>query len=384
MIENWNHYATEIPNDFVREWKRQGKPVVGYTCSYMPDEIFHAAGILPHRLRGFGAKECSIGDTYFGPFICSMPKYILQMVGEKHFRFLDGAIITPGCDSMRRLDECWRRAGEDIGGITPAFFFHFGVPHKFTDYTKRWFKEEMLRLIEAIEKHFSCAITEDALRGSIRVYNESRKLLREFDRLRIGATSPIHGADALAVILAGSALERAAYNEALESLLESLRNKQDDNERRIRLMLVGSAVDDIELLRLIEGDNAQVVADNLCFSARFHLAAVSEEGDPIDALVDHYLSRNECPRMYGQYQARLSMIREKIERAKVNGVVLQNIRFCDMHGAENGLLDRDLEALGIACLRIEREYGLLVEKGRLKIRIDAFLEKISKYPEAQQ
>ncbi len=60
----------------------------------------------------------------------------------------------------------------------------------------------------------------------------------------------------------------------------------------------------------------------------------------------------------------------------MQGVVLQNIRFCDLHGAENGLFERDLEAMGIPCMRIEREYGPLVETGRLKMRVDAFLERI--------
>ena len=123
--------AVNLNNDYVREWKQAGNKIVGYTCSYVPDELFSAAGILPYRMRGFGATEATIGDTYFGPFICSLPKAMLQLAGEGRFDFLDGAIITPGCDSMRRLDECWRKAGEDIGGILPKFFFHFGVPHKF-------------------------------------------------------------------------------------------------------------------------------------------------------------------------------------------------------------------------------------------------------------
>jgi hypothetical protein len=48
---------------------------------------------------------------------------MLQLAGEGKFSFLDGAIITPGCDSMRRLDECWRKAGSDIEGAVPHFFF---------------------------------------------------------------------------------------------------------------------------------------------------------------------------------------------------------------------------------------------------------------------
>src|SRR4030042_5651119 len=99
MITDLMEAALVLNNKFVRQWKESGKKVVGYTCSYVPDEIFHAAGILPYRIRGFGAAEATISDTYFGPFICSLPKCMLQLAGEGKFDFLDGALITPGCVS---------------------------------------------------------------------------------------------------------------------------------------------------------------------------------------------------------------------------------------------------------------------------------------------
>ena len=40
------------------------------------------------------------------------------------------------------------------------------------------------------------------------------------------------------------------------------------------------------------------------------------------------------------------------------------------------MFERDLEAMGIPCLKIEREYGPLVEEGRIKMRVDAFMEGI--------
>ncbi|MFP4227174.1 MAG: 2-hydroxyacyl-CoA dehydratase family protein, partial [Desulfobacterales bacterium] len=85
-----------------------------------------------------------------------------------------------------------------------------------------------------------------------------------------------------------------------------------------------------------------------------------------------------CPRMYGRYKQRLAVLKEKIEQSHVDGVIMQNIRFCDLHGAENALFEKDLEAEGIACLRLEREYGPMIDKGRLKLRINAFLERLGR------
>lgn len=92
--------ALVLNNKFVRQWKDGGKKVVGYTCSYVPDEIFHAAGILPYRVRGFGATEATIGDTYFGPFICSLPKAMLQLAGKGN------SIFWTGPSSRRDAIQC--------------------------------------------------------------------------------------------------------------------------------------------------------------------------------------------------------------------------------------------------------------------------------------
>src|SRR5512145_2232702 len=99
--------ARSLQNAFVRERKKDGGRVVGYSCTFIPEEILHAAGLLPFRLRGIGTTSLSIGDSYFGAVNCSLPKCMLQLAGQGSYRFLDGAIITNGCDSMRRLEECW-------------------------------------------------------------------------------------------------------------------------------------------------------------------------------------------------------------------------------------------------------------------------------------
>ena len=367
--------STALNNKYVTQWKKNGKKVVGYTCSYVPDEVFHTAGILPFRIRGFGATDTTIGDTYFGPFICSLPKCMLQLAGEGKFNFLDGAIITPGCDSMRRLDECWRKAGSDIEGVIPSFFFHYGVPHKYADYTIKWLTDETWRLIAAVEKHFKVKITDADLKKSIKLYNYSRKLLDRFEALRTLDAPPFSGEEALAVILAGTTMPREEYNVLLEQFIAKA-EKSPGIKGRVRLMLVGSANDDVGLVRVMEGEKAIVVADNLCFGSRFYSDQVDEEGDPVFELSRRYLGHNDCPRMYGDYRRRLKILAQKVEKAKIDGVIMQNIRFCDLHGSENGLFERDLEAKGIPCMRLEREYGPLVETGRMKMRVDAFIERI--------
>ena len=370
--------ATRIENDAITQWKQSGKKVVGYTCSYVPPEIFHAAGILPVRLRGIETEGMEIGDAYFGPFICSFPKCLLQLAGKGVFSFLDGVLITPGCDAMRRLDECWRKAGNDHQGIVPAWFEYFDVPHKTEVHGMKWFVQEIQNLVERIEQHFGVSITGNALRKSIREYNRGRRLLKAVEDLRAEEKIRVSGTDVFAATVAGTVLPREEYTRQLEEWLADLTRRKPLENGKKRLMVIGSISDEIDLFQLIENKtDAVVVAENLCFGIRYEGNEIPEDQDPIMSLARHYLEKSVCPRMFGKYKQRLALLKEKIERARVDGIIMQNIRFCDLHGSENGLFERDLEAEGVPCLRIEREYGPLTETGRIKLRIDAFLERIA-------
>jgi benzoyl-CoA reductase/2-hydroxyglutaryl-CoA dehydratase subunit BcrC/BadD/HgdB len=370
--------ATQIRNEPILQWKEAGKQVIGYTCSYVPAEIFYAADILPVRLRGIETDGMDIADAYYGPFICSYPKCILQLAGKGMFDFLDGAVITPGCDAMRRLDECWRKAGEDHASIAPPYVYYFDVPHKTEPHGMNWFVQEIRNLIQSVAQHFDVQITVEKLKTAIREYNKGRRLLQEVEELRTGAGVTVSGTEVFAATVAGTVMPRDTFGEHLESWLQSLRRNRAANNGRKRLMLIGSISDEIDLVALIEKNfDAVVVAENLCFGVRYEGNQIPEDEDPIRALAEHYLGKSVCPRMYGQYKERLALLKQKIEHAGVDGVVMQNIRFCDLHGAENALFERDLEAAGVPCLRIEREYGPLTETGRMKLRINAFMERIS-------
>jgi benzoyl-CoA reductase/2-hydroxyglutaryl-CoA dehydratase subunit BcrC/BadD/HgdB len=51
-------------------------------------------------------------------------------------------------------------------------------------------------------------------------------------------------------------------------------------------------------------------------------------------------------------------------------------KFCDLHGVDNVQLRLALEKEDIPVLLIEKEYGAKADIGRLKTRVQAFLERI--------
>lgn len=379
MREEILEAATHLTNRYLDQWKEEGKKVIGYPCTFVPEEIIYAAGMLPYRLRGIGASSTRFADTYFGHVICSFPKCILELVGEAKYNFLDGAIVSDGCDAGRRLDECWRKAGDDHEGILPPYFFAFAVPHKVSAYSHKWFTGEIRRLLRSLEEKLDTQITEQSLSDAIRICNDARVLLQALDAFRTAEKVLISGADAQAIALAATAMPKNEFNRILRDLLRTLDQARKEGKEGLkgkRLLFAGSTSDDINLFRVIEEQGAVIVADTQCFGSRSYVEFVEEDLDPVEAIAKRYLNRSTCPRMFGYYKDRLRFIAERARQAKVDGVILQNIRFCDLHGADNGLFQRDLEKMGIPSILIEREYGPLSEEGRISMRVEAFLESL--------
>jgi len=360
-------------NRFISDWKAQGKKVIGYVCSYVPEEILYAADILPVRITGKGVDDTSLADSYLTRVNCTFSRCCLEIGMSGGFDFLDGAVFLNGCDHIRRAYDNWAAHESAL-----PFMYMLPVPHVIDSEGLQWYREEVTKLKEAVEEHFGVKITPERLSEAVTIYNETRRLLRKLYDLRAGDQPPITGAEALTILSAATAMPKEEFNKLLNALFEELETKEGAADKKVRLLIAGSLMDDPEFLENVEDLGAVVVSDALCFGARAFWDLTDETGDPFDALTERYYKHSPCPRMAGQYQKRLDFVKDQIERAQVDGVILEYIKFCDLHGTDNALLKRDLEGTGIATIELERQYGPLADAGRIRTRVQAFLERIEK------
>jgi len=376
-MEKLSEPAEVLFNSYVKSWKDQGKKVMGYTGLYIPEEIIYAAGILPFRLRGTGATKTTGADSWYGPVNCSFAKCCLELVIDGDYDFLDGGVISYECDHMHRLYDTWRVGAPDK---VPPFFHYYPLGHTMhTENGLKLFTVETLKFIKHLEEQFGAKITEEGLKDAIAVYNETRNLLHKLYDLRIKDEVPITGTETLGVIVAAVSMWRGEYNRLLRELIDDLGETEGIScSDKPRLMIVGSVNDDPALVKLIEDAGSVVVADSLCLGARYFWDLVEEEGDPLHDILTRYLNNIPCPRMFGHYSERWQFLIDTAKRANVDGVILENIRFCDMHGADNTLFENDLKKEGIPSVNIEREYGPLSDAGRIRTRVQAFLEAIKR------
>ncbi len=102
-LEELTKRADGLVNPALQEWKGEGKKVVGFFCSYVPEEILYAGGILPYRVRAVGCDHTSSADVYMAQVNCTFSRSCLEFALEGKYEFLDGMVFTWTCAHLRRV-----------------------------------------------------------------------------------------------------------------------------------------------------------------------------------------------------------------------------------------------------------------------------------------
>lgn len=164
--------------------------------------------------------------------------------------------------------------------------------------------------------------------------------------------------------------------------LEELKSRQPDDKPpfRVRLVLTGSELDDPAFTKLLEDCGAMVVADRYCYGSLPSREPIEiKPGESaLRAVARHYLMTSQCPRFMSRERAdaRKAYIRTLAEEYKADGVIYNQMKFCEYWSYERVLgVHIVSEKFGIPCIGIEREYSLS-SAGQLRTRFQAFIESI--------
>jgi bzd-type benzoyl-CoA reductase N subunit len=371
-LEGLIEVAEGIKNPYLDQWLAQGNKVVGYFCTYVPEEVIFAAGALPYRMRAIGSTQTTLGDSYLSYYNCSFTRHCLDLAFRGTFDFLEGIVGQPSCDHIRRIYDVWKAK------LNTPFMHFIKVPRKNVDGAREWYRKEIIKLKEALENHFGLEITHDRLWEAIKICNQTRSLLKELYTFRKKEHPTISGAETLALVIASTAIPKDQFNQQMPEVLTEIAARKGIEDYKARLMVVSPIMDNPGYLKVIEDVGGIVVGDYLCFGTRAIWNLVDETiPDPIDALAKRYMERLSCPRMMGDYPRRFNFIKDIITDYQVDGLVCTRLTFCELWGGENYMLREDTKKLGIPTLVLEREHKLDAI-GQLKTRIQAFLEVLEK------
>src|SRR3990170_3475085 len=190
-LESFERINQQLPDiDEIKEWNARGGKVVGWFCDYVPEELIHAAGLLPVRVSGV-LKEIPFDDAnaYLYTTTCSFVRTCFQLAFEKKYDYLDGFVVASNCDHARRLFDVWDRY------ISTPYRYIISVPHTKLPQAQRFYERELEDFKKSLEDQFKVRILEGTISESIQLFNRARKNLRQLYELRKEATPKVTGAE---------------------------------------------------------------------------------------------------------------------------------------------------------------------------------------------
>ena len=160
----------------VKRWREAGGKVLGHFQVYFPEEIAHAAGMLPVKVRG-ASIEARQAEARFGSYLCSIIKTSLELSLSGRVP-LDMFVSHPICDVARNLAAVW---GRNFKYPCQILYLPQNANSK---HAASYLRGEYDRLKRDIETSVGRKVTDDDLRSSIAVFNENRRLLRHLYALK--------------------------------------------------------------------------------------------------------------------------------------------------------------------------------------------------------
>lgn len=312
---------TDFPT--VKRWRDAGGKVVGHFQVYFPEEIAHAAGMLPFKMRG-APVEPKHADSHFGSYLCSIIKTSLELVLSKRIE-LELFVTHPICDAARNLAAVFGR-----NFPYPCQILY--LPQNASSPAARaYLRDEYQRLRELIETLSGRTVSDADLRASLAVFNRNRELLRELYAIKREMPWQIAAHEAYALTAIGGLIPREEHNALLEAVLPQLRERAVKPQDRIRVVFEGGFCEQppFDLIRAI-GRSCYVVDDDLLIGMRWILEDVPVAGDPLDALAHAYLERSSySPVQHDVRKPKEDMLLARANGAGARAAILSAAKMCE-------------------------------------------------------
>ncbi|MFQ6114770.1 MAG: 2-hydroxyacyl-CoA dehydratase subunit D [bacterium] len=358
---------TEFPT--VRRWREAGGKVVGHFQVYFPEEIAHAAGLLPLKICG-AQVEGMEAESHFGSYLCSVIKTSLELALTKKIE-LDMFVTHPICDAARNLGAIW---GRNFPYKCQILYL---PQNPNSNYSVTYLRNEYERLKNDIEAIVGRKVSDEDLRHSLAVYNESRALMRELYAIKRDAPWLLAAEEAYCLVILAGFLPREEYNDFLRSILSMIRERPAKKQDKMRVVFEGGFCErpPLDLMQTID-QSCYVVDDDLMIGLRWILEDIPFEGDPLYNLAEAYIEKSSySPVQHDLRKPKEKMLLNRIRRSRAEAAIITAAKMCEPGLEEQVAYSRDLDNEGIPYFISEFEENQTTFD-HLGIQLETFVENI--------
>lgn len=353
----------------VKRWREQGGKVLGHFQVYFPEELAHAAGMLPVKLRG-ASMERKRADAHFGSYLCSIIRSSLELTLTGALE-LDMFITHPICDVARNLAGIWGR-----NFSYPAQILY--LPQNANSaYSAQYLRDEYRRVLTVIEGVTGKKVTAQDLENSITVFNENRRLLRKIYAIKRESPWLISVDEAYVLVSIGGMLPREEHNALLNNIIPLIEARNTKKQDKIRVVFEGGFCEQppLDLLRVI-GQSCYVVDDDLLIGLRWITEDVPSQGDALLALADAYLNRSSySPVQHDLRKPKEKMLLERITNSHAQAAILTAAKMCEPGLEEQVAYSKKFDELNIPYFISEFEEKMTTFD-HMQIQLETFVENI--------
>lgn len=355
----------------VAAWRESGGLVVGHFQVYCPEEIIHAAGLLPVKVRG-ALVEPRQAEGRFGSYLCSILKTSLEL-GLSGRLTLELFVTHPICDAARNLAAVWSR-----NFTYPARILYLPQnPNSIG--SAPYLRHEYQRLLEDVEDVAGARVTPSALRQSIEVFNRNRALLRQLYALRRETPWRLSVDECYALVALGGLVTRDEHNAFVARALAMLGTREAQARDLLRVVFEGGFCEQppLELLRTIAA-SCYVVDDDLLIGLRWIVEPVEcgADDDPLLALARAYLdSSSYSPVQHDLRKPKERMLLARIREAGAQAAIVAAAKMCEPGLEEQVAYSHALDEQGISYFVTEFEERMSTYD-HLQIQLETFVENV--------
>lgn len=307
----------------VARWREGGGKVLGHFQVYFPEELAHAAGMLPYKVRG-AQMDAMKAESRFGSYLCSIIKTSLELALSDRV-VLDMFVSHPICDAARNLAAIWGRNSEHTCQIL------YLPQNANSSHSATYLRDEYGRLLREIEAVAGRKVTDDDINASIAVFNENRALVRRLYDLKREAPWLVGADEAYVLVALAGVLPREEHNELMRWVLPELEKRTAQKQDRIRVVFEGGFCEQppLDLVRMI-GESCYLVDDDFLIGLRWILNDVPDNSDPLAALATAYLEDSSySPVQHDLRKPKEKMLLERIKDARADAAIVTAAKMCE-------------------------------------------------------
>ena len=360
--------ACEHPKSQLQHYLDQGKKVIGCFAPYAPEELIHAAGMIPMGMWG-GKTELKLAKSYLPAFACPIMQANMEFGLSGVYEGLSAVIIPTMCDTLRCMTQNWRFGVKEIPMI-PIVYPQNRTSPASVDYLISEF-ETVLTMLYTITGNM---VSEKAMCASIQTYNEHNAAMREFDQVANEHLDIITPKVRHIVHKSAFFFEKGEHTDLLKDIIAGLREQPVYQWTGKKVVIAGILCEPDELLDIFEENHLAVVADDLAQESRQYRTDTPEKGGgALKRLALQWNARYGCSLIHELGKPRGKMLAKMCQETGAQGVISCMMKFCDPEEYDEPYLEADLHKAGIPCMAIEVD-PLNTNYEQLRTRIETFCD----------